>query len=138
FAEDIMIKGFFKVFNNLKDFGQRGSFEGWVRKIMIHEAIDFLRTTKKMEFTGTPEKDYTLRSQIQVKSFETDYLQRLIDELPEGYRVVFVMATIEGYKHHEIAEILGISEGTSKSQLFKARKMLQRNLQKMGVSNGYE
>lgn len=128
FAEDVMLNGFYKVFKNLKNFKHKGSFEGWIRKIMVHEAIDFLRTQKQLDFSATLEKDTNLKTEDNFEIFETDYLQQLIDDLPEGYKVVFMMAAIEGYKHREIAKTLNISEGTSKSQLAKARKMLQRKL----------
>lgn len=135
-AEDVMLKGFFKVFTNLKTFESKGSFEGWIRRIMVREAISFLRQKKSIEFSSneleTQEKaTYTIDSEMDV-----DEIQQLIDNLPEGYRMIFVMYAIEGYKHHEIAELLNISEGTSKSQLFKARKLLQENIKTLN-NTGY-
>jgi RNA polymerase sigma-70 factor (ECF subfamily) len=135
FAEDVMIRGFSKVFKNLRSFKHSGSFEGWIRQIMIHEAIDFLRTQKQLDFSSSPEDDFHLKTEPNFKILMTDHLQQLIDDLPEGYRVVFVMYVIEGYKHREIAEILDISEGTSKSQLAKARKKLQQKLDQERRSN---
>lgn len=127
-AEEVMLNGFFKVFTHLKDFKNEGSFEGWIRKIMVREAISFLRGKKELEFQ---EEDLEQRNDsfdpIQA-DVDANHIQQLIDSLPEGYKVVFVMYAIEGYKHHEIAEILKITSGTSKSQLFKARKMLQEKL----------
>ncbi len=128
FAEDVMLKGFFKVFHNLHRFAFKGSFEGWIRKIMVHEAIDFLRSQKQVSFSEELERVPPLSTTDYTGSFEVDYLQKLIDELPEGYRIVFIMAAVEGYKHKEIATLLGISVGTSKSQLSKARKLLQQKL----------
>lgn len=127
FSEDVLLKGFFKVFDKLSLFREDGSFEGWIRRIMIREAIDFLRRKKQLDFSDKLENEIRLKADYNGFG-ETDYLQQLIDELPEGYRMVFVLAAIEGYKHREIAEMLNISEGTSKSQLSKARKMLQENL----------
>src|SRR5699024_7764174 len=102
-----------------------GSFEGWVRRIMVREAIDFLRRQKQLNFSDDLESDYKLQS-VQLTDFdETAYLQRIIDHLPVGYRTVFVMYAVEGYKHREIAAELKISVGTSKSQLAKARQLLQ-------------
>ena len=135
-AEDVMLKGFFKVFTHIKDFKSEGSFEGWVRKIMIRESISFLRSQKQLEFKDD-FKDSEIGFSNEVYSeMEASDIQRLIDELPEGYRLVFVMYAIEGYKHSEIAKMLKISEGTSKSQLFKARKMLQERLKEQNKS-GY-
>lgn len=128
-AEDVMLNGFFKVFTKLDQFKQEGSFEGWIRRIMVREAISFLRQQKKIEFTTEDVQIYDNKVTNNIKSeIEVAEIQQLIDDLPEGYRMVFVMYAIEGYKHYEIAELLQISEGTSKSQLFKARKLLQQQI----------
>lgn len=128
FAEDVMLKGFLKVYMQLERFRFEGSFEGWIRRIMVREAIDFLRVHKQLEFSTDLEETSLLKTvDVQHGNYEVDYIQSLIDELPEGYKVVFVMAAIEGYKHKEIAEELGISMGASKSQLAKARKALQKH-----------
>lgn len=125
-AEDVMLSGFFKVFTHLKNFRGDGSFEGWIRKIMVREAISFLRQQKKMEVSL---EDQVVKDVAQnTTTLEVADIQDAIDTLPEGYRTVFVLYAIEGYKHHEIAKLLDISEGTSKSQLFKARKLLQGKL----------
>lgn len=127
-AEDAMLSGFLKVFTHLNDFKAEGSFEGWIRKIMVRESISFLRQHKKLEFQEdlgyeTGEVFNNINSEMDVAD-----IQSLIDSLPEGYKMVFVMYAVEGYKHSEIAKMLDINEGTSKSQLFKARKMLQEKL----------
>lgn len=127
-AEDVMVTGFTKVFKHLSSFKNEGSFEGWIRRIMIREAISFLRTQKNVTFytDELPENNSTVLTSDN--ELEVNDIQLLIDELPEGYRIVFLMYAVEGYKHHEIATVLNISEGTSKSQLFKARKMLQQKI----------
>ncbi|WP_240911238.1 RNA polymerase sigma factor [Yeosuana marina] len=127
-AEEAMLNGFYKVFSNLKSFKGEGSFEGWIRRIMVRESISFLRQQKQIEFSMESveiEHDFTNNIETEIEVAE---IQQLIDTLPEGYKVVFVMYAIEGYKHHEIAEALNITEGTSKSQLFKARNMLQQKI----------
>ncbi|MFI1745196.1 RNA polymerase sigma factor [Thalassobellus sediminis] len=138
YAEDVMLKGFFKVFSNLKKFKNEGSFEGWIRKIMVREAISFLRQQKNVEFSI---EDNVINNDSYandiITNVEVEEIQQLIDALPEGYRMVFVMYAIEGYKHHEISELLNINEGTSKSQLFKARKMLQEKLRKLNKIASY-
>ena len=134
-AEEAMLNGFFKVFSNLKNFKGEGSFEGWIRRIMVRESISFLRKQKKVEFAVEEveiHNDHTNNIQTEI---EVDQIQQLIDALPEGYRMVFVMYAIEGYKHQEIAEMLNISLGTSKSQLFKARKMLQQKINDLNTSS---
>jgi len=134
-AEEVMLNGFFKVFKNLKSFKSEGSFEGWIRRIMVRESISYLRQQKKIEFSV--EDDYLDRDSSNNinTNIEVAEIQQLIDSLPEGYRMVFVMYAIEGYKHQEIAELLKISEGTSKSQLFKARQMLQKKLKELNNSS---
>jgi len=138
YAEDVMIRGFMKAFQNLKKFNNMGSFEGWLRKIMTREAIDFLRAHKSLDFTDNLESllpPPVLKSKN--KEHTEEYLQRCIDQLPDGYRVVFVLYAIEGYSHKEISKKLEISIGTSKSQLFKARKMLQKIVQIEEKEVGY-
>jgi RNA polymerase sigma-70 factor (ECF subfamily) len=135
YAEDVMLNGFFKVFTHLKSFKNEGSFEGWIRRIMVRESISFLRKQKQIEFSMEDlnyENDYedSINSNIEVAD-----IQKLIDELPEGYKLVFVMYVIEGYKHHEIASMLHITEGTSKSQLFKARKLLQEKIKEINTTS---
>lgn len=134
-AEEVMLNGFFKAFTNLNSFKNEGSFEGWLRRIIVRESISFLRQQKEIEFSIEEIKvpnDYsiTIESELEVND-----IQQLIDDLPEGYKVVFIMYAIEGYKHHEIAELLNISEGTSKSQLFKARQCLQQKIKELNTTS---
>lgn len=137
-AEDVMITAFMKVFTNLKHFEHKGSFEGWIRRIMINECISYIRVQKKVKFIE--DENYYEESFNNIESkFSVDDIQFLIDGLPDGYRMVFNLYAIEGYKHQEIAELLGINEGTSKSQLSHARKMLQTNITKLkNYNNGTE
>lgn len=129
-AEEVMLNGFFKAFTNLKNFKNEGSFEGWLRKIMVREAISFLRQEKKIEFSMEDvDINHQHTNNIETAT-ELDEIQQYIDELPEGYKMVFMMYAIEGYKHHEIASVLNITEGTSKSQLFKARQILKDKINK--------
>jgi len=137
-AEDIMITAFMKVFTNLKNFEHKGSFEGWIRRIMINECISYIRVHKKVTFIE--EENYVEERYNNMESqFSVEDIQLLIDNLPDGYKMVFNLYCIEGFKHQEIAAILGINEGTSKSQLSHARKMLQDTIIKLkNYSNGTE
>ncbi|WP_282069050.1 RNA polymerase sigma factor [Olleya namhaensis] len=126
-AEEVMLNGFLKVFTNLKNFRGEGSFEGWIRRIMVRESISFLRQKKTIQFVDDDYEHVEIQDESS-QQYDVAQLQELIDNLPEGYKMVFVMYAIEGYKHAEIAKLLNISEGTSKSQLFKARKLLQNNI----------
>ena len=129
-AEDVMITAFMKVFTNLKNFQHNGSFEGWVRRIMVNECISFIRVNKKVKYIE--EEVYFEESFNNIESqFSLDDIQSLIDNLPDGYKMVFNLYAIEGFKHKEIASMLEISEGTSKSQLSHARKMLQLQINKL-------
>ncbi|QQX75378.1 MULTISPECIES: RNA polymerase sigma factor [Aequorivita] len=125
-AEEVMLSGFFKMLTHLNDFKNEGSFEGWIRRIMVNESISQLRKDKKLHFVSEAEIDNTTEHStfIETELEEAD-IQKMIDSLPEGYKTVFVLYAVEGYKHSEIGELLQISENTSKTQLFKARKMLK-------------
>jgi len=134
-AEEVMLNGFLKVFTHLSDFRNDGSFEGWVRRTMIREAISFLRKQQKIEFSEEIFADAVEFSDPVTSEFNVAHIQDMIDSLPQGYRMVFVMYAVDGYKHSEIAQMLKISEGTSKSQLFKARKMLQEKLEQENIAD---
>ncbi|MDQ6527814.1 RNA polymerase sigma factor [Flavobacterium sp. LHD-85] len=126
-AEDVMITAFMKVFTNIKNFEHKGSFEGWIRRIMVNECISYLRVQKKVKFAE--DEFFVEESFNEIDSqFTVEQIQYLIDALPDGYKMVFNLYAIEGYKHNEIAKMLGINEGTSKSQLSHARKMLQTQI----------
>lgn len=128
-AKDILQDGFVKVFQNLKSFKGEGSLEGWVRRIVVNTAISSLQKKwRKMEIQMDQEfeKDDDVPSVID-RMTENEMI-RLLQQLPEGYRVIFNLFAIEGYSHAEIAELLGISESTSRSQLSKARKYIIKNV----------
>ena len=123
-AEDLMITAFMKVFANIQNFEHKGSFEGWIRRIMVNECISFIRVQKKVSFLE--DQFYVEDTFNNIESgLSVDDIQTLIDALPEGYKMIFNLYAIEGYKHREIADMLGINEGTSKSQLSHARRILQ-------------
>jgi RNA polymerase sigma-70 factor (ECF subfamily) len=130
FAEDAMIKGFTKAFLNLQTFDTDREFDLWLKRIMINESISFLRS-KNAGFHDSIENRKMTEYQGNIEV--DDNVQWAIDRLPIGYKTVFLLYVVEGYKHHEIAEKLKISEGTSKSQLSKARKLLKTFLQKLNI-----
>ncbi len=129
-AEDLLQEGFIKVFENLKFYRNEGSLEGWVRRIMVNNAISRFRG--KIDFeTVELNESHSLKAD---SSFHTDHalnaqdLLKLIRRLPAGYRTIFNMYAIEGFTHREIGEQLSISEGTSKSQLARAKAILQKQI----------
>jgi RNA polymerase sigma-70 factor (ECF subfamily) len=135
FAEDVMINGFVKAFKNLQNFRFEGSFEGWLRRIMTREAISYLRKKQFVVFDEELLEGKHIEIEVHDEPLDVERIQELIDALPEGYKMVFLLYAIEGYKHSEISEILHISEGTSKSQLFKARRLLQKEIRALEASD---
>lgn len=129
-AEDVLAMGFFKIFKHIKDYSGNGSFEGWMKRIVVNEALMALR--KKTNFHLSIECDYVEPSTTPTVLYDLQYadIMHLVDRLPAGYRTVFNMYAIEGYKHREIAEALGISINTAKSQYLHAKKRLTMMLKK--------
>ena len=128
-AEDILQDSFIKVYKALHQFKFEGSLEGWIRRIVVTTAI---KSVRKKSFTNElydVELDYEeVSSPLALSNLNEEELLRYISELPDGYRYIFNMYAIEGYSHKEIADNLGIKESTSRSQLTKARKMLQKRI----------
>jgi RNA polymerase sigma factor (sigma-70 family) len=128
-AEDVMIEGFMKVFERIDQFKGEGSFEGWVRRLITNEALMRLRTRRHIEVDiEATEVQYQVNFDWADSALEVDDLLVFIGKLPTGYRTIFNLYAIEGYSHAEIAEQLGITESTSKSQLHRARSLLQQML----------
>lgn len=128
-AEDILVTAFTKIFERINQYKGDGSFEGWVRRIMVNEALTFLRKSRNMYLeTDLEQADLEPNYNQLGDHLEAEDLLKIIQELPAGYRVVFNMYAIDGYSHKEIADHLGISENTSKSQLSRARVYLQKML----------
>lgn len=129
-AKDLLQEGFIKVFQNLEKFKGEGSFEGWVRRIMVNHSLESLRKlSAKATHIDVDEMRESLHQNIDYSKYDMNYLLGKIQELAPGYRAVFNLYIIEGYQHNEIAEMLDISENTSKSQLSRARKLLQDSLE---------
>jgi RNA polymerase sigma-70 factor (ECF subfamily) len=128
-AEDIMVTAFMKVFERIDQYKGEGSFEGWIRRIMVNESLTHLRKSRNMYLEADLElADREPHYDHHERHLEAEDLLNMIRELPTGYRAVFNMYAIDGYSHKEIAEHLGITESTSKSQLNRARAYLQRML----------
>jgi RNA polymerase sigma-70 factor (ECF subfamily) len=125
-AEDILQEGFIKVFKKLDSFRGDGSFEGWIRRIFVNTAIEHFRR-KRYLMPVTEKEENTIEGKYTsvLDELSAKDIMALIRELSPGYRTVFNMYVVEGYTHKEIADILGISEGTSKSQLSRAKVILQ-------------
>jgi len=129
-AEDVLQEAFIKVFNKLDKYSGLGSFEGWIRRIVVNTALDYLRKNKKMQLNSSIDdvgygikKDHFIVEDLTAKE-----LMKLIQRIPLGYKTIFNMYAIEGYSHKEIAQELNISESTSKSQLSRARSAIKELL----------
>jgi RNA polymerase sigma factor (sigma-70 family) len=128
-AEDILVTAFTKIFQKIDQYKSEGSFEGWIRRIIVNDALTHLRRARNMYLeTDLEEADREPDYDQLSDHLEAEDLMNMIQQLPAGYRVVFNMYAIDGYTHKEIAEHLGISENTSKSQLSRARTYLQKML----------
>ncbi len=138
-AEEVMLDGFMRVFDKIGQFREEGSLEGWIRRVMVTESLMFLRRSKQWR-QEVPMDEVLIEPDYEwadTAVHENDLL-RMVNQLPDGYRTVFNLYAIEGYPHADIAEMLGISEGTSKSQLSRARTMLQMNLKRMEQESGQQ
>lgn len=130
-AEDVLQDGFVKVFQKIVDFKMEGSLEGWIRRIVVNTALDTIRKNKKLlDDVQIEEVQYKVPfTDHQFDGMDLAQLMKLIDEMPDGYRIVFNMFAIEGYSHKEIADTLGVTENTSKSQYSRARAFLRNQLE---------
>lgn len=134
-AEDVMVEGFFKVLTKINMYSGQGSFEGWIRRIMINESLMQIRKVNHFRYTEEIDANIDLpEAPTIVEELAAQEIIQLMDELPTGYRTVFNLYVVEGYKHREIAEELGISINTSKSQLILAKKRMVLLLsQRIGI-----
>jgi RNA polymerase sigma factor (sigma-70 family) len=135
-AQEVLQEGFMKVFEKLGAFDYKGSFEGWVRRIVANTAIDSIRRSKKNPILTDNDNDFKIggenpmevRESVELGEIKAEMAMAAIQKLSPAYRAVFNLYVLEEYSHKEIAEILGISEGTSKSNLAKAKMNLQKIL----------
>lgn len=147
-AEDLLQEAFIRIFENLKRFNPRdgGSFEGWMKRIAVNHALNYIRTRHRHRifvesdqpnnFPDVVEEDYNPDDFLA--NLTSDTIHQLIAELPEGYRTVFNLYVIEEYSHKEIAELIGCSENTSKTQLLKARNLLKKKISELQLNYRYE
>jgi len=131
-AQDILQDGFVKVFTKIDSYNQSGSLEGWIRRIMVNTALEWLRKNKALQETLNMDDLQVIHVGYNETASEThaNDLLEMVNKLPAGYRSIFNLYAIDGYNHVEIAEMLDISVGTSKSQYARARRLLQKMLSK--------
>jgi RNA polymerase sigma-70 factor (ECF subfamily) len=128
-AEDVLQDSFIRVFQYMVQYRHDGSFEGWIRRVCVNTCIRYLERAKRLQvdYVSDSIPEYGVEPDA-ISKMSADELMGLIDRLPDGYRTVFNLSVIEGYPHREIADMLGIEESSSRSQLTKARKYIQRSL----------
>ena len=126
-AQDLLQEGFVKVFKNIEKFRSEGAFEGWVRRIFVNTAIEHYRKHVNLYALHDSEVNYyEAYGDSALETLKHEDILKMIQTLSDGYRTVFNLYVIEGYSHKEIGEMMNISEGTSKSQLARARYLLQK------------
>ncbi|MGK6352474.1 RNA polymerase sigma factor [Parapedobacter sp. DT-150] len=131
-AEDMLQTGFIKVFGSMESYRGEGSFEGWIRRIMVNTAIEtYRRNVRNGHQVDIDTVDDDVQHTFSMDSLECKDLLEIIQALPDGYRLVFNMYALEGYSHKEIASALGITEGASKSQLSRARSWLKEKIKQL-------
>ena len=129
-TEDVFLKGMFKIYSNINKYKGEGSFEGWMKKIMVNESLMHIRKHKKLNLMVEWTQQDQPEQPVILEQLALEDIKNLIKDLPEGYRTIFNLYLIEGYKHREIAEMLGISINTSKSQLILAKKKMREFIKK--------
>lgn len=136
-AEDVLMMAFTRVLANLDRFGSQGpgSLQAWVRRIVINEALMWLRRRHNFSMTEVLEEGHSV-DLTSLSRLPAEDIIRFVDQLPDGYRTVFNLSVIEGYSHPEIAALLSITESTSRTQLFKAKSLLKKMLTQEGYHYG--
>ena len=124
-AEDVFIEGLYKIYSKIDKYEGTGSFEGWMKRIVINESLMYIRKNKNFNLSVETDNIQIGVSPEIINSLQYNDVIKLLDQLPTGYRTIFNLYVIEGYKHREIAELLKISINTSKSQLILAKKRLR-------------
>lgn len=129
-AKDVLQEGFLKIFTEIGQFSGKGAFGGWVRKIFVNTALDYMRKKNRLkEKELLTDFQYEQQEQIpDIENVAADDLMHCIAELPDAYRTVFNLFAVEGFRHQEIAEMLSIPESTSRSYFFRARRLLQESV----------
>ncbi|MBN2893813.1 MAG: RNA polymerase sigma factor [Bacteroidales bacterium] len=144
-AEDILQETFIVIYRKIHQYSHKGSFEGWIKRIAVNNCLKYLKEQQKNVFKDVEDmklSEEETEQNVNVHDIEslvknTDFSQKeifdVVETLPDGFRIVFSMYVLENYKHKEIAELLGISESTSKTQLLRARKLIQKKLYKIAL-----
>ena len=136
-AQDNLQDGFLLIFEKINQFEHKGSFEGWLIRVMINFILQKYRSHTVFEIV-TENFPETIEVEIEEENINMGYLLKIIQELPDRYRMVFNLYVLDGYSHNEIAEMMGISSGTSKSNLARAKMILKDKIENQASNNMYE
>lgn len=134
-AEDNLQDAFITIFRKVEQYKGKGSFEGWIKRITVNTVLQKYRTQRSFEIVDEGQIEDNATEEVESDGIPLDYLLRIVQELPDRYRLVFTMYVMDGYQHKEIAKMLGISDGTSKSNLARARIILKNKIEDYNAKN---
>ena len=134
-AEDNLQDAFLTIFKKIEQYHGKGSFEGWMKRITVNTVLQKYRKNRSFEIVDEGQTEDEEEMEVETDEIPLDYLLKIVQELPDRYRLVFSMYVMDGYQHKEIAEMLGISDGTSKSNLARARTILQKKIEEYNAQN---
>ena len=134
-AEDNLQDAFITIFKKVEQYNGKGSFEGWMKRVTVNTVLQKYRKQRTFEIVDEGQIEDEVEVEIESEEIPLDFLLKIVQELPDRYRLVFSMYVMDGYQHKEIAEILGISDGTSKSNLARARMILKNKIEEYNATN---
>jgi RNA polymerase sigma-70 factor (ECF subfamily) len=134
-AEDNLQDAFITIFKKVEQYNGKGSFEGWMKRVTVNTVLQKYRKQRTFEIVDEGQIEDEAEVEIEDEEIPLDFLLKIVQELPDRYRLVFSMYVMDGYQHKEIAEMLGISDGTSKSNLARARMILKNKIEEYNATN---
>lgn len=134
-AEDNLQDAFLTIFKKVEQYNGKGSFEGWMKRVTVNTVLQKYRKQRTFEIVDEGQIEDEAEVEIESEEIPLDFLLKIVQELPDRYRLVFSMYVMDGYQHKEIAEMLGISDGTSKSNLARARAILKNKIEDYNAKN---
>lgn len=134
-AEDNLQDAFLTIFKKVEQYNGKGSFEGWMKRVTVNTVLQKYRKQRTFEIVDEGQIEDEAEVEIESEEIPLDFLLKIVQELPNRYRLVFSMYVMDGYQHKEIAEMLGISDGTSKSNLARARMILKNKIEEYNATN---
>ncbi|HPE82638.1 MAG TPA: sigma-70 family RNA polymerase sigma factor [Aequorivita sp.] len=134
-AEDNLQDAFITIFKKVEQYNGKGSFEGWMKRVTVNTVLQKYRKQRTFEIVDEGQIEDEVVVEIESEDIPLDFLLKIVQELPDRYRLVFSMYVMDGYQHKEIAEMLGISDGTSKSNLARARMILKNKIEEYNATN---